>query len=152
MRNHPGQWALPGGRIDPGETAQQTALRELDEELGLALDADAVLGQLDDFVTRSGYVITPVVCWGGAARALAPNPDEVAAVHVVPVRELEHPDIPQLRAIPESDRPVLSLPMPILGTSIHAPTAAVLFQLREVALHGRNTRVAHYEQPVFAWR
>jgi len=152
MRNHPGQWALPGGRLDPGETPDQTALRELHEELGLLLDAHAVLGCLDDFVTRSGYVITPVVCWGGAAGALVPNPDEVAAVHVVPVRELEHPDIPQLRAIPESDRPVLSLPMPILGTSIHAPTAAVLYQLREVALHGRNTRVAHYEQPVFAWR
>jgi len=151
MRNHPGQWALPGGRIDPGETPEQTALRELHEELGLALEADAVLGLLDDFVTRSGYVITPVVCWGGEAGELAPNPDEVAAVHVVPVRELENPDIPQLRAIPESDRPVLSLPMPVLGTSIHAPTAAVLYQLREVALHGRSTRVAHYEQPVFAW-
>lgn len=152
MRNHPGQWALPGGRMDAGETADETALRELGEELGLALEIGAVLGQLDDFVTRSGYVITPVVCWGGDARALLPNPEEVAEVHVVPVRELENPDIPQLRAIPESDRPVLSLPMPALGTSIHAPTAAVLYQLREVALHGRNTRVAHYEQPVFAWR
>ncbi len=152
MRNHPGQWALPGGRIDPGETAEQTALRELHEELGLSLAADAVLGRLDDFVTRSGYVITPVVCWGGEARALAPNPDEVESVYVVPVRELENPEIPQLSQIPESDRPVLSLPMPMLGTSIHAPTAAVLYQLREVALHGRNTRVAHYEQPVFAWR
>lgn len=152
MRNHPGQWALPGGRMDAGETADETALRELGEELGLALELGDVLGQLDDFVTRSGYVITPVVCWGGDARALLPNPDEVAEVHVVPVRELENPDIPQLRAIPESDRPVLSLPMPVLGTSIHAPTAAVLYQLREVALHGRNTRVAHYEQPVFAWR
>jgi len=151
MRNHPGQWALPGGRIDPGETAEETALRELHEELGLALAADAVLGRLDDFVTRSGYVITPVVCWGGPARALAPSPDEVEAVYVVALRELENPDIPQLRAIPESDRPVLSLPMPVLGTSIHAPTAAVLYQLREVALHGRNTRVAHFEQPVFAW-
>jgi 8-oxo-dGTP pyrophosphatase MutT (NUDIX family) len=152
MRNHPGQWALPGGRMDAGETANDAALRELGEELGLALELGAVLGQLDDFVTRSGYVITPVVCWGGDARALLPNPDEVAEVHVVPVRELENPDIPSLRAIPESDRPVLSLPMPVLGTSIHAPTAAVLYQLREVALHGRNTRVAHYEQPVFAWR
>jgi 8-oxo-dGTP pyrophosphatase MutT (NUDIX family) len=85
MRNHPGQWALPGGRIDPGESAEETALRELHEELGLLLGANAVLGRLDDFVTRSGYVITPVVCWGGEARALAPNPDEVAAVHVVPV-------------------------------------------------------------------
>ncbi len=152
MRNHPGQWALPGGRIDPGESAAETALRELHEELGLLLAPDVVLGLLDDFVTRSGYVITPVVCWGGEARALAPNPDEVAAVHVVPVVELDRPEIPLLRAIPESDRPVLSLPMPVLGTSIHAPTAAVLYQLREVALHGRNTRVAHYEQPVFAWR
>jgi 8-oxo-dGTP pyrophosphatase MutT (NUDIX family) len=152
MRNHPGQWALPGGRIDPGESAAETALRELHEELGLLLGPDVVLGVLDDFVTRSGYVITPVVCWGGEARALAPNPDEVAAVHIVPVVELDRPEIPLLRAIPESDRPVLSLPMPVLGTSIHAPTAAVLYQLREVALHGRNTRVAHYEQPVFAWR
>ena len=151
LRNHPGQWALPGGRIDPGETAEETALRELHEELGLLLGADAVLGRLDDFVTRSGYVITPVVCWGGAAPALAPSADEVEAVYVVPVRELEHPDIPKLWTIPESDRPVLSLPIPMLGTSIHAPTAAVLYQLREVALHGRDTRVAHYEQPVFAW-
>ena len=151
MRNHPGQWALPGGRIDPGETAEETALRELHEELGLLLGAEAVLGRLDDFVTRSGYVITPVVCWGGAVPALAPSAEEVEAVFVVPVRELEHPDIPRLWAIPESDRPVLSLPMPVLGTSIHAPTAAVLYQLREVALHGRDTRVAHFEQPVFAW-
>jgi len=68
------------------------------------------------------------------------------------VAELDRPGIPELRAIPESDRPVLSLPIPMLGTSIHAPTAAVLYQLREVAIHGRATRVAHYEQPVFAWR
>jgi 8-oxo-dGTP pyrophosphatase MutT (NUDIX family) len=151
LRNHPGQWALPGGRVDPGESAEQTALRELDEELGLALAPADALGRLDDFVTRSGFVITPVVFWGGAGRALAPNPDEVAEVHVVPVDELERPDIPRLHSIPESDRPVISLPIPMLGTSIHAPTAAVLFQLREVALHGRATRVAHYEQPLFAW-
>lgn len=151
LRNHPGQWALPGGRVDPGESPEETALRELHEELGLALDAGSVLGQLDDFVTRSGYLITPVVCWGGAARLLTPNPDEVAAVHVVPVAELDGPGIPRLSTIPESDRPVLSLPIPSLATSIHAPTAAVLYQLREVALHGRSTRVAHFEQPVFAW-
>jgi mutator protein MutT len=152
MRNHPGQWALPGGRVDAGETPEETARRELHEELGLELGPDDALGRLDDFVTRSGYVITPVVYWGGPARALHPNPHEVESVHVVPVDELDAPEIPQLRAIPESDRPVLSLPMPRLNVAIHAPTAAVLFQLREVALHGRATRVAHYEQPLFAWR
>ena len=103
-------------------------------------------------MTRSGFVITPVVFWGGAAPAFAPNPEEVAELHVVPVDDLDAPDIPTLRAIPESDRPVLSLPIPMLGTSIHAPTAAVLYQLREVALYGRATRVSHFEQPVFAWK
>lgn len=152
LRNHPGQWALPGGRIDPGESLEETALRELYEEIGLELTPGHCLGMLDDFVTRSGFAITPVVFWGGDSPALAPNPEEVAAVYAVPMDDLDAPDIPTLRTIPESDRPVLSLPIPMLGTSIHAPTAAVLFQLREVAIHGRDTRVAHYEQPLFAWK
>jgi 8-oxo-dGTP pyrophosphatase MutT (NUDIX family) len=138
--------------MDPGESAEETALRELREELGLALRPTDTLGRLDDFVTRSGFVITPVVCWSGGTGVLVPNAEEVAAVFTVPVDELDRPDIPQLRTIPESDRPVISLPIPMLNASIHAPTAAVLFQLREVALHGRLTRVAHYEQPVFAWK
>ena len=152
LRDHPGQWALPGGRVDPGETPEETARRELHEELGLALAPDTVLGRLDDYATRSGFAITPVVFWGGVRPALAPNPAEVEHAYVVPVDDLDRPEIPELRTIPESDRPVLSLPIPMLGTSIHAPTAAVLFQLREVAIHGRHTRVSHYEQPVFAWK
>ena len=63
--------------------------------------------------------------------------------------DLDHPDVPQLRSIPESDQPVISVPL--LGTRIHAPTAAILYQLREVVVHGRDTRVDHYEQPVWAW-
>ena len=151
LSSHGGQWALPGGRIDPGETHEQAALRELSEEVGLVLDPERVLGRLDDFATRSGYCITPVVVWGGPRAELRPNPAEVAAVHSVPVHALDSPEVPLLTRIPESDRPVLSVPIAQLDTSIHAPTAALLYQLREVALHGRTTRVGRSEQPVVAW-
>ncbi len=150
LRAHGGQWALPGGRLDSGESAAEAALRELEEEVGLRVLPGSVLGALDDYTTRSGYVITPIVVWADTAGPLKPNPHEVAAVFRVPLAELERPDVPRLRRIPESDRPVISIPL--LGTHIHAPTAAILYQLREVAVGGRDTRVAEFDQPVFAWR
>jgi len=150
LRRHAGQWALPGGRIDRDESPVQAALRELEEEVGLGLPESEVLGCLDDYPTRSGFAITPVVVWGGTGARLAPDPREVSAAYRVPLDELEAPDVPRLTAIPESDRPVLAIRL--MGRIINAPTAAILYQVREVALHGRATRVAHYEQPVFAWR
>ncbi len=150
LRNHAGQYALPGGRIDAGETAVDAALREMHEEVGLRCGADNVAGLLDDYVTRSGFVITPVVVSTDEAGALAPNPGEVAAVYLVPISELDHPEAPRLLTIPESDRPVIQMPM--RGGWIHAPTAAVLYQFREVVIHGRSTRVAHFDQPTWAWR
>jgi len=150
LKHHAGQWALPGGRLDEGETPIEAALRETHEEIGLELDPTHVLGLLDDFPTRSGFRMTPVVCWAEPGQTLRPNPAEVEQLHFVPLAVLEKPGVPVLRKIPESDRPVLSIPM--LGTLVHSPTAAVLFQMREVALRGRSTRVSHYEQPVFAWK
>lgn len=149
LRAHSGQWALPGGRLDPGETAIEAVLRELEEEVGLARAENDVLAVLDDYPTRSGYLITPVVVWGGDAGRLAPNPDEVASVHRVPLALIEARDAVDFMRIPESDRPVVRLRMG--ERFIHAPTAAVLYQFREV-LAGRNTRVDGLEQPVFAWR
>lgn len=150
LRAHAGQWALPGGRIDDGETPEQTALRELAEEVGLHLPPSAILGRLDDFVTRSGFIITPVLVWAGSARDLSANPSEVERIHRIPLTEFLRPDAPILETLSGSEQPVLK--MPVGNTWIAAPTAAVLFQFRELCLRGLATRVAHYEQPKFAWK
>ena len=150
LRSHAGQWALPGGRIDPGETPEQAALRELDEEVALRLPASAVLGRLDDFVTRSGYVITPVVVWAGAARGMLANADEVQSIHRIPIAEFLRADAPILQPTDDPARPVLL--MPVAATWIAAPTAAVLYPFRELCSAGRATRVAHVDQPAFAWK
>lgn len=149
LRAHAGQWALPGGRCDPGETSEAAARRELGEELGVALRSEDVLGVLDDYETRSGYVIAPVVCWLPDAGAIQPNPAEVASVHHIRLDRLAQPDALAFIAIAESPRPVIRLN--IGDHSIHAPTAALMHQAVELA-QGRVTRVAHYEQPVWAWR
>ena len=147
MSAHPGQWALPGGRIDDGETAEEAARREIEEEVGLS--GFDLLGRLDDYPTRSGYVISPFVFWAGAEAEPVANPQEVASIHRIALTELLRPDSPRFVDIPESDRPVIQVP--IGEDLIHAPTGAVIHQFRAVALEGRDERVDGYEQPVFAW-
>ena len=149
LRTHRNQWALPGGRCDSGETPIEAALRELHEELGLALEPDAVLCLLDDYPTRSGYLITPVVVWAAASAGISPNPQEVASVHRIGLDAIERPEAFDFTAIPESTRRVIRFHHD--SGMIHAPTAALIYQFREV-LAGRDTRVTELEQPVFAWK
>ncbi len=150
LSSHAGQWALPGGRIDGAESVEAAALRELDEEVGLRLGPEAVLGVLDDYPTRSGYLITPVVLWAGPGARLAANPSEVASIHLVPLAELDRPDSPEFYPSEESGRWIIKI---YIGEDdVHAPTAALVHQFHEVAVHGRATRVHELDQPVWAWR
>ena len=147
MSRHAGQMALPGGKLHAGETAEACALRELHEELGLQLDHADVLGTLDDFDTRSGFTMTPVVVWSGAdAAVLAPSASEVEHVYLV--------DASELRAAVAGARPggssAFSLQLDLV--EVFAPTAAVLYQFSEVALDGRPCRVTGFYQPPFTHR
>ena len=150
INRHAGQWALPGGRIDGQESVTSAALRELHEELGVHLVENQVLGRLDDYATRSGFRIAPVVVWGGPALELTPDPAEVALAVRVPLSELDRDDAPRWLDVEGARGPVIQ--MPVHDHGIHAPTAAILYQFREVALHGRATRVAHFDEPGFARR
>jgi 8-oxo-dGTP pyrophosphatase MutT (NUDIX family) len=147
LRRNAGQWALPGGRCDPGEEPCATALRELWEELAVPAAGVEPLGALDDYATESGYVITPVVFAAAPISRLRPNPDEVAAVYRIPLTALGGEDMP----IIEARGDLLTLRYRIRGRLINPPTAAILHQFTELVLFGRETRVSHFVQPEFTW-
>ena len=152
LNQHAGQYALPGGKVDEGETLEQAALRELEEELGLTLQPDAVLGMLDDYPTRSGFRITPVIVWDDSGGEINPSPDEVAKVFRIPFSELVSDALPVFEEGVEPDRPVLCSEFPTIGHRMYSPTASMMYQFREVAILGKHTRVSHYDQPKFAWK
>ncbi len=152
LRRHSNQYALPGGRLDEGETVEQAALRELHEELGLRIGPHHIIGTLDDMTTRSGFRISPIVVWGPKDAELVPDPGEVEAVFRIPLSEIDGDEILHLLPADGREHPVLSLLLPSVGHFMYAPTAAILYQFREVALRGSATRVAHFSHPEFAWK
>jgi 8-oxo-dGTP pyrophosphatase MutT (NUDIX family) len=147
LSRHAGQFALPGGKLDPGERAEVAALRELHEELGLAVGDAAILGSLDDYETRSGFTITPVVVWSAAAESdLQPSDAEVAELYRLKLSDLRLAVAGARRGTSRSF--CLELPW----GAVYAPTAAILYQFSEVALDGRPSRVSDFYQPPFARR
>jgi 8-oxo-dGTP pyrophosphatase MutT (NUDIX family) len=147
MSRHAGQMALPGGRSDAGESAEDCAIREVNEELGLTVEHRDILGKLDDFTTRSGFTITPVVVWSEAnPPALRPSQAEVRRLFVVGSEEL--------RQAVAASTPGASAAFSLRfrEVEVFAPTAAILYQFSEVALDGRSCRVADFYQPPFTHR
>jgi 8-oxo-dGTP pyrophosphatase MutT (NUDIX family) len=149
LRRGAGNYALPGGNLERGEDAIAGAIRETAEELGVRVRRRQVIGVLDDFVTLGGHAVTPVVIWSSRPLALEPDPIEVHEAWRLPIRELDHPGSP--RSEPNPDGPPI-LKMFARGHWINPPTAAILYQFREVALHGRATRVIGIGQPTWTAR
>ena len=140
-----GQWALPGGRVEEHESAVDAALRELAEEAGISAGPEDVAGVLDDLVTGSGFVITPVVVVLRDAVRPRRDPHEVHSLHPVALRRLMSPSVPRWRRQPAGD-PLLQMPLRH-DMVIHAPTGAIIWQFREVALLGAEVGTADVLQP-----
>lgn len=150
MRRGAGNYALPGGNLEPGEDAVTAAIRETSEELGVAITPREALGMLDDFLTLGGHVVTPVVFWSDETLSLNPDPTEVDRAWFEPVERLNHPDSPMSEDHPDGGEPILR--MFADDNWINPPTAAWLYQFREVALHGRLIRVSMIGQPEWTAR
>ena len=151
LNAHAGQWAIPGGRIDHGESPLQGALRELDEELGLRLGARRPAGPPRRLPDPLGLRDQPVrvLGWCRSGARARPRPRSTRST-ASPSGSCAGPIRPASSRSPRATAPSSSSRS--ARDLIHAPTGAVLYQFRRVALEGVCERVDELEQPLFAWR
>lgn len=132
LNAHAGQVSFPGGRMDPGETPEQTALREAEEEVGLSPHLPRLLGRLQDRLTGTGYRITPVVALVPPPLALTPHAGEVEEAFELPLSVVLDPHAPQRRRTEFKGRPREFWVWPHEKHYIWGATAAILVNLAAV--------------------
>lgn len=101
---HSGQMSFPGGALESGETAEDAAKRETEEEVGIPRDRIEVIGRLDDVETRSGYIVSPLVGTAPAGSEYILQPSEVVEVFEIPMSALFREDRPEVRYVKWKDR------------------------------------------------
>jgi 8-oxo-dGTP pyrophosphatase MutT (NUDIX family) len=129
LSSHAGQVSFPGGRIEPGETPEDAALREAEEEVGLDPSGARLVGRLPEHLTGTGYRITPVVALLPPPDALRPDPSEVAEAFEYALAQLLAPHLPERRAGMWRGRPGVSWVWPHERHMIWGATAAILRNL-----------------------
>tara|TARA_R110002020_G_scaffold75315_16_gene191814 strand:+ start:23028 stop:23663 length:636 start_codon:yes stop_codon:yes gene_type:complete len=152
ISSHAGQYALPGGLVDPGEAASVCALRETREELGVDPSVWEVLGQLDDYVTAGGTVVTPVVLFSAHQVRFRPS---VAEVHAVLLLDLGTA-APDVQLSPPQEQPFAvegawpARSIVVDRLRLFAPTGAIVHQFLQLAHRGATVRVDDFREPAFA--
>ncbi|MCZ8131483.1 MAG: CoA pyrophosphatase [Steroidobacteraceae bacterium] len=129
LRNHPGQIAFPGGRVEAGESPVDAALRETEEEIGLGRAHVEVLGYLPDHLVISGFRVTPVVAFVRPGALLRLDPVEVAATFEVPLAYVLDPGNHRSRMRPLGDGHVEVFDIPFGKRNIWGATAGMLMTL-----------------------
>jgi 8-oxo-dGTP pyrophosphatase MutT (NUDIX family) len=133
LKSHSGQVSFPGGRAEPGDaSAEFTALREAQEEIGLALERVEILGRLPEYHTRTGFRVTPVIGLIQPPLELMPDPREVESVFEVPLSFLLDPANRQRRTRELQGRSVGFYVFDYQGHMIWGATAGMLVNLHKM--------------------
>lgn len=142
LADHAGQISFPGGRSDESDDSpEHTALREAEEEIGLASNRVDILGRLPEYHTSTGYRVTPIVGWAEPPLIYRPDPHEVADVFEVPLSFLLDVGNHRYESAFFKGRMRRYWAMPYGDRFIWGATAGMLVTFQRILLRGQTPRL-----------